>query len=123
MPTIWMLVYFTRKKKHNMHIPTYRLTTPLMLLIGLTEVNCNKDSQLCIYIKSCILLLCYFVKQSKLEKADVLEITVQHMEGLQRGLGPGETIKCSFDFCVINCVMKWKISNAISKLLMLEVQL
>lgn len=42
-----------------------------------------------------------FVKQSKLEKADVLEITVQHMEGLQRGLGPGQNIKCFFDFCVM----------------------
>lgn len=73
--------------------------------------------------KKLYFIIVLFVKQSKLEKADVLEITVQHMEGLQRGLGPGETIKCSFDFCVINCVMKWKISNAISKLLMLEVQL
>ncbi|KAK3567593.1 hypothetical protein QTP86_020108, partial [Hemibagrus guttatus] len=35
-----------------------------------------------------IMVDAYNLDQSKLEKADVLEITVQHMEGLQRGLGP-----------------------------------
>ncbi|KAL6490610.1 hypothetical protein MHYP_G00009550 [Metynnis hypsauchen] len=35
-----------------------------------------------------IMVDAYNLDQSKLEKADVLEITVQHMEGLQRGHGP-----------------------------------
>ncbi|KAF7706396.1 hairy-related 8a [Silurus meridionalis] len=35
-----------------------------------------------------IMVDAYNLDQSKLEKADVLEITVQHMEGLQRGFGP-----------------------------------
>uniref|UniRef100_A0A3B1JP44 Hes family bHLH transcription factor 6 n=2 Tax=Astyanax mexicanus TaxID=7994 RepID=A0A3B1JP44_ASTMX len=35
-----------------------------------------------------IMVDAYSLDQSKLEKADVLEITVQHMEGLQRGNGP-----------------------------------
>ncbi|TSL34609.1 Transcription cofactor HES-6 [Bagarius yarrelli] len=35
-----------------------------------------------------IMVDAYNLDQSKLEKADVLEITVQHMEGLQRGIGP-----------------------------------
>ncbi|XP_073693697.1 hairy-related 8a [Garra rufa] len=34
-----------------------------------------------------IMVDAYNLDQSKLEKADVLEITVQHMEGLQRGSG------------------------------------
>ncbi|CAM4521148.1 unnamed protein product [Leuciscus chuanchicus] len=36
-----------------------------------------------------IMVDAYNLDQSKLEKADVLEITVQHMENLQRGHGPG----------------------------------
>lgn len=56
---------------------------------------CGKNKSLQFF--RLMLILCSFIKQSKLEKADVLEITVQHMEGLQRGLGPGKTIKCTFD--------------------------
>ncbi|XP_026871435.1 hairy-related 8a isoform X2 [Electrophorus electricus] len=36
-----------------------------------------------------IMVDAYNLDQSKLEKADVLEITVQHMEGLQKTHGPG----------------------------------
>ncbi|XP_065104630.1 hairy-related 8a [Paramisgurnus dabryanus] len=36
-----------------------------------------------------IMVDAYSLDQSKLEKADVLEITVQHMENLQRSHGPG----------------------------------
>ncbi|KAM9500796.1 hairy-related 8a isoform 1-T1 [Clarias gariepinus] len=38
-----------------------------------------------------IMVDAYNLDQSKLEKADVLEITVQHMEGLQRGIGPASS--------------------------------
>ncbi|XP_029616440.1 transcription cofactor HES-6 isoform X2 [Salmo trutta] len=37
-------------------------------------------------------------KQSKLEKADVLEVTVQHMEGLQKGHGSGSPSGPSMGF-------------------------
>lgn len=60
------------------------------------QQTCYSIAAMCIFIIpiilffACVLRKCFsFPQQSKLEKADVLEITVQHMENLQRGPGAG----------------------------------
>ncbi|KAI4900134.1 hypothetical protein NFI96_005435 [Prochilodus magdalenae] len=60
-----------------------RINSSLEQLKGIMVDAYNLD-----VCKICLPFLYFLNKQSKLEKADVLEITVQHMEGLQRGHGP-----------------------------------
>lgn len=54
----------------------------------------NVFQKVVVILSVCVLRKCCFIhvpQQSKLEKADVLEITVQHMDNLQRGNGTGKT--------------------------------
>ncbi|KAG5852099.1 hypothetical protein ANANG_G00058820 [Anguilla anguilla] len=59
-----------------------QLRKPLIEKRRRERINCSLEQ-----LKG-IMVDAYNLDQSKLEKADVLEITVQHMEGLQRGQGP-----------------------------------
>ncbi|XP_035264532.1 hairy-related 8a isoform X2 [Anguilla rostrata] len=59
-----------------------KLRKPLIEKRRRERINCSLEQ-----LKG-IMVDAYNLDQSKLEKADVLEITVQHMEGLQRGQGP-----------------------------------
>ncbi|XP_062305512.1 hairy-related 8a [Osmerus eperlanus] len=67
-----------------------KLRKPLIEKKRRERINCSLEQ-----LKG-IMVDAYNLDQSKLEKADVLEITVQHMEGLQKGnrtgspAGPGE---------------------------------
>lgn len=62
-----------------------KLRKPLIERKRRERINCSLDQ-----LKG-IMVDAYNLDQSKLEKADVLEITVQHMEGLQRaGPTPGK---------------------------------
>ncbi|XP_046908031.1 hairy-related 8a [Hypomesus transpacificus] len=67
-----------------------KLRKPLIEKKRRERINCSLEQ-----LKE-IMVDAYNLDQSKLEKADVLEITVQHMEGLQKGnrtgspAGPGE---------------------------------
>ncbi|XP_041927013.1 hairy-related 8a isoform X1 [Alosa sapidissima] len=60
-----------------------KLRKPLIEKKRRERINCSLEQ-----LKG-IMVDAYNLDQSKLEKADVLEITVQHMEGLQRGYGAG----------------------------------
>ncbi|KAJ8416814.1 hypothetical protein AAFF_G00326920 [Aldrovandia affinis] len=60
-----------------------KLRKPLIEKRRRERINCSLEQ-----LKG-IMVDAYNLDQSKLEKADVLEITVQHMEGLQRGHGTG----------------------------------
>ncbi|XP_028847659.1 hairy-related 8a [Denticeps clupeoides] len=60
-----------------------KLRKPLIEKRRRERINCSLEQ-----LKG-IMVDAYNLDQSKLEKADVLEITVQHMEGLQRGQGAG----------------------------------
>ncbi|KAL2079739.1 hypothetical protein ACEWY4_025483 [Coilia grayii] len=60
-----------------------KLRKPLIEKKRRERINCSLEQ-----LKG-IMVDAYNLDQSKLEKADVLEITVQHMEGLQRGFGAG----------------------------------
>ncbi|KAG9346325.1 hypothetical protein JZ751_006636, partial [Albula glossodonta] len=63
-----------------------KLRKPLIEKRRRERINCSLEQ-----LKG-IMVDAYNLDQSKLEKADVLEITVQHMEGLQRTGGPGNTL-------------------------------
>ncbi|XP_014011810.1 hairy-related 8a [Salmo salar] len=60
-----------------------KLRKPLIEKRRRERINCSLEQ-----LKG-IMVDAYNLDQSKLEKADVLEVTVQHMEGLQKGHGPG----------------------------------
>ncbi|XP_030635067.1 hairy-related 8a [Chanos chanos] len=60
-----------------------KLRKPLIEKRRRERINCSLEQ-----LKG-IMVDAYNLDQSKLEKADVLEITVQHMEGLQRSQGQG----------------------------------
>ncbi|XP_038831809.1 transcription cofactor HES-6-like [Salvelinus namaycush] len=60
-----------------------KLRKPLIEKRRRERINCSLEQ-----LKG-IIVDAYNLDQSKLEKADVLEVTVQHMEGLQKGHGPG----------------------------------
>ncbi|XP_063043701.1 hairy-related 8a [Engraulis encrasicolus] len=60
-----------------------KLRKPLIEKKRRERINCSLEQ-----LKG-IMVDAYNLDQSKLEKADVLEITVQHMEGMQRGLVSG----------------------------------
>ncbi|XP_061091076.1 hairy-related 8a isoform X3 [Conger conger] len=60
-----------------------KLRKPLIEKKRRERINCSLEQ-----LKG-IMVDAYNLDQSKLEKADVLEITVQHMEGMQRGQGTG----------------------------------
>ncbi|KAK6478106.1 hairy-related 8a isoform X1 [Huso huso] len=64
-----------------------KLRKPLIERKRRERINCSLDQ-----LKG-IMVDAYNLDQSKLEKADVLEITVQHMEGLQRA-GPTAGKEC-----------------------------
>ncbi|KAK1124176.1 hairy-related 8a isoform X1 [Acipenser oxyrinchus oxyrinchus] len=64
-----------------------KLRKPLIERKRRERINCSLDQ-----LKG-IMVDAYNLDQSKLEKADVLEITVQHMEGLQRA-GPTSGKEC-----------------------------
>uniref|UniRef100_A0A4W5RV99 Hairy-related 8a n=1 Tax=Hucho hucho TaxID=62062 RepID=A0A4W5RV99_9TELE len=60
-----------------------KLRKPLVEKRRRERINCSLEQ-----LKG-IMVDAYNLDQSKLEKADVLEVTVQHMEGLQKGHGTG----------------------------------
>ncbi|XP_062373255.1 hairy-related 8a [Sardina pilchardus] len=70
-------------EKNNNNKEERKLRKPLIEKKRRERINCSLEQ-----LKG-IMVDAYNLDQSKLEKADVLEITVQHMEGLQRGYGAG----------------------------------
>ncbi|XP_055793085.1 transcription cofactor HES-6-like [Salvelinus fontinalis] len=69
-----------------------KLRKPLIEKKRRERINCSLEQ-----LKG-IMVDAYNLDQSKLEKADVLEVTVQHMEGLQKGHGSGSPSGPSIGF-------------------------